>query len=574
MAGPWEQYQQQEGPWTAYQQRSPSGRPTVDISPPDPRDNLMGKVDSAVRGVADTLSFGLADEFAAGMDALMNPLLGTGAAGETLSDRYAKNLEAQRGIDRADATDRSGYRIAGQVGGAITGGAGLVKNGLSLSANAMNAGAGLTKTAGASALEGGILGAAQGFGNAEGGFENRLSEGAISGGTGAVIGGAAPYVLAGIGKVTRGGITPNPSNPTRESMVDTLKREGVDVTAGQRTGSKGLRYAESELGGGAAGDVMQRQQEQFTAAALKRAGIDSNRALPEVFGAAFDRVGKQFDDLAARNTMQADKALSDDLQRVFVDYASMVPESMRAPVIESTLTDLIQAVRANGGTLPGDAYQALRSRLERGARSAASDPQLSDALRGIKNAMDDAMERGINPADAKAWRAVRNEYRNLLVLEKAATGAGSAAAEGIISPSQLRNATVAQGRRSYAKGNGDFAELARAGEAVLKPLPDSGTAGRLRGQGMMQTISSVLGSGAGGAAGGVPGALAGAAAGALLPKVVGAAIMSRPGQAYLGNQVAPQLSPQVMALLNTILNAQQSAEAGRGNIRVPFSLSP
>ena len=38
--------------------------------------------------------------------------------------------------------------------------------------------------------------------------------------------------------------------------------------------------------------------------------------------------------------------------------------------------------------------------------------------------------------------------------------------------------TVTQNRRAYARGQGDFADLARAGEGVMKPLPNSGTAPR------------------------------------------------------------------------------------------------
>jgi hypothetical protein len=120
----------------------------------------------------------------------------------------------------------------------------------------------------------------------------------------------------------------------------------------------------------------------------------------------------------------------------------------------------------------------------------------------------------------------------MMVVEKAATGAGAATAEGLISPSQLRNATVTQNRRDYARGQGDFADLARSGEAVMKPLPNSGTAPRQN----IQNIMSILGSVAGGARAGLPGAVAGIAA----PAVAGRVLMSRPVQAYLGNQLLPR----------------------------------
>src|SRR5687767_13320687 len=53
----------------------------------DQRDNGAGKIDTFMRGAADTLSFGLADEIAAGGDALFNPIFGTGQDGGSLSER-------------------------------------------------------------------------------------------------------------------------------------------------------------------------------------------------------------------------------------------------------------------------------------------------------------------------------------------------------------------------------------------------------------------------------------------------------------------------------------------------------
>jgi hypothetical protein len=65
------------------------------------------------------------------------------------------------------------------------------------------------------------------------------------------------------------------------------------------------------------------------------------------------------------------------------------------------------------------------------------------------------------------------------VVEKAIDAPGSNAAQGIISPSALRNATrQVYGKRNYVTGDGPFAELAQAGEAALRDLPNSGTTAR------------------------------------------------------------------------------------------------
>jgi hypothetical protein len=172
--------------------------------------------------------------------------------------------------------------------------------------------------------------------------------------------------------------------------------------------------------------------------------------------------------------------------------------------------------------------------------------------------MERSLFRSGNSADMQLLRTARNEYRNMMVLEKAATGAGSGAAEGLISPSQLRNAVVQQSRRAYGRGQGDFAELARAGEALLKPLPQSGTSPRHNVTHMLQTIGAIVGGGAG-AAGGPGGAAMGAVAGLAAPAVAGRALLSRPIQAWLGNQrlAAPanQGSAAARAARNLLLSS-------------------
>jgi hypothetical protein len=369
---------------------------------------------------------------------------------------------------------------------------------------------------------------------------------------GAVAGGLAPSAL-------RRAVTPFPNSPEREALAQTLAGEGVDLTAGQRTGSKTLRNIESELGGGAAANMMDRQGEQFTAAALRRTGTDAPRATPEVIDGAFRRIGQQFDDIAARNTLVPDQQLIGDLRQTIGEYGALVPETARAPIVEGLTNDIVGSIRRNG-RISGETYQALTSRIARAARS-TKDPELGGALRGIRESLDDAMERSIqsagNAGDMQAWQTARNQYRNLMVIEKAATGAGENAAAGLISPSALRNATVNQGRRAYARGQGDFAELARAGEGVMKPLPDSGTAGRTAARALGTSIPSAIGATIGGSIGNLPGGIVGAAAGAAAPFAVGRGVLSEAGRAYLSNQAAaglPASDPRIAAIVAALLN--------------------
>lgn len=377
---------------------------------------------------------------------------------------------------------------------------------------------------------------------------------------------AEPYArfagaIAGPGIVTAGRrlATPFPASAERAAMTSALEGEGVQLTAGQKTGSRPLQWLESTAGdmplsGGKARSVMDTQGEQFTSAALKRVGEDALRATPQVIDSAFKRVGGEFDALAARNQVVADQQLLSEARTIAQDYTNLVSKPNQAPVVTNYIREIANAVQKNNGTLPGATYQSLRSRMQKDVGKLGSNAEAQDAVRSLREALDDAMERSLTAAgksaDVEAWKNARNQYRNLQVIQKAANGAGENAAMGLISPSALRNATVNQSQRAYARGQGDFAELARAGEATMKPLPNSGTAPRAYAMALPAILTSVL-------TGGLDaGALAAAATAA--PGIVGRGVLSKPVQRYLGNQAVMPPS-QLDARLRQLMLAGPAA---------------
>lgn len=349
---------------------------------------------------------------------------------------------------------------------------------------------------------------------------------------GALLGGAAPDAARRV-------VTPLPVNAERQRLLGVMDAEGVPLTAGQRTGNTKLGYLESELGGGQAQNIMDQQGEQFTAAALRRVGSNENRASPPVMRDAINRIGHEFDTLAQRHDLPGDPQIATDVANAVTEYTNLVPATAQPAAAQNFANDLLH-VAQNG--LSGAEYQSFRSRLQRLARG-STDPQLGNLYRNMAGSLDDAMERHLaatNSPDLGAWQNVRNQYRNLIVLERAASAPGKNTAEGIIQPSQLRNATVnAHGRRNYVRGEGDFAELGRAGEATMKPLPNSGTAGRQQAQRLGTGAMAALGAALGGHYGGAQEALLGFIAGGSVPYAAGRTLMSRPVQAWLANQMLP-----------------------------------
>ena len=200
---------------------------------PDKRDSFLGKVDAAVRGAADTMTFGLADEMSAAANATLQPLFGLGKSGASWSERYKANKADENAIDQSDAENRFGYRLGGQLAGGVTQAAGLAKSGLSATANAIEAGKSLPRVALAGGKEGAIVGGLYGAGSGEG-IEER-GQGAITSGiAGMAVGGAIPPLTAGISAVGKPLVAPllarlRPDQYAAAAVGEGVKRSGREI---------------------------------------------------------------------------------------------------------------------------------------------------------------------------------------------------------------------------------------------------------------------------------------------------------------------------------------------------------
>lgn len=318
---------------------------------------------------------------------------------------------------------------------------------------------------------------------------------------------------------------------SRQQAVQHLAGEGVVPTAGQRTGSAAIQYAESELGGGAATAAHANTLEQFTRAALRRIGENAPRATHEVLTNAAQRIGNVFNTIRARYNIN-DPQLSIDVTRVAQGHTNLLGQASSPRVMT-----MAQEINSAGGRLSGARYQALRTEARLLAEQ-SNNPDVSRAYRDLIEAMDDGFERSVAASgrrqDITALRQARRQYRNLITLETAAGMAGANAASGLISPASLRSATKnMEGRRGFAQQRGDFATLARAGEEAITTMPQSGTAPRAA----LRNTAIIGGALLGGGTEGMMGALAGAAA----PYVAGRAIMTPTAQRWLSNQQAARI---------------------------------
>jgi hypothetical protein len=332
-------------------------------------------------------------------------------------------------------------------------------------------------------------------------------------------------------------------DPARMQAVETLRSAGVTPTAGQTVGGRVAqnqlyREAATERGRGLADEAL----EDFTAAALKSVGSNGRRATPEVLEEAATRIGRVFDEAASGVDITPSTQDLSKMSSALSTYREMAPRATGAPIFENINSALVKSFRS-GDPIPASNVASWRSTLSK--LTTSSDTATRQAAVEALDAVDDAINSSLvsagKPEMVAQLSEARNQYRNLLAIERAAQRAEG----GILTPAQLRTALLMQGRRRYVQGRGDLAPITRAGTEVLESLPQSGTQPR--------TIAQQLSSGAAGGTGAGLGAL-GLGLDPLSATAVGAAATAAPairnqflsspiGQRYFLNQLMSRAEP-------------------------------
>ena len=342
-------------------------------------------------------------------------------------------------------------------------------------------------------------------------------------------------------------------NAQRAADIAVLQREGIPLSAGERTGSKALKWMESVAGDMPMSSGIAAARQEATANAYNRAvtermfdrgaltarGVpeDLNLPNPQVRAEGQRTLSDSYTDLSARNQLHTGPTLQRDLANAQTRYERLVPPSQRTQDIEQLRNDITNRLIQGQGRISGQEYQALRSQLGTLARDNRANTYLSRAYDDMQTALDNAMWRRLSPADRAAWDLTNQRWANMKQFDPAI-----AQASEHLSP-QVMKRTARIGRTDqYAAGRGNMDELVAAADRVLKPLPNSGTAPRTAYQSLFSIPSTLAQGAVGGATLGPLGIAA-----AVAPHLAGAATVSRLGQRYLGNQALPQNNRDIIA---------------------------
>jgi len=341
-----------------------------------------------------------------------------------------------------EAAGKLGAEIAGTagVGGAIAKGMSAIPAVAKSAPNLINAVQSSGMTAGKSAP--GLMGGIQNM-------ATRAAGGAISGGAsaglinpdeagvGAALGGGLPVAMKGVGAAA-GAVGNKLSDALRMGVSDDVanlaKRAnelGIDIPADRLTNSRPLNAIASSLNyvpfSGRAG-TEEKMLSQLNQALSKTFGQDSSN-VTMALRKANTKLGSEFDSTLRNTGVNFDSQLMDDVARIETK-ADRELGSDAFKAIKSKIDDLFE--KGQTGTIDGQAAYNIKRELDRLGKG--KTPEAYHALE-LKSALMDALNRSLGPEKSAAFAQTRQQYGNMLSLEKLA----KKGIEGQVSAERLAN---------------------------------------------------------------------------------------------------------------------------------------
>ena len=274
------------------------------------------------------------------------------------------------------------------------------------------------------------------------GLATRAAGGAITGGAmagmvkpedaaiGAALGGTMPIAVKGAGKL--GNALIQKAIPEVAALAKKAQSLGIEIPADRLVDSKTLNALSASLNyvpfSGRA-TTEEKMYSQINKAVSKTFGQDSENITSALRKASGD-LGAKFDDVLKNNTVRVDDNFLNALAQ-HADTASKELETGQAKIIQNQIDEIISKASATG-EIDGQAAYNIKKTLDRiGKQNSPTSYYAKD----LKMSLMDALNRSLGPEEAANFAKVRQQYGNMITLEKLAP----AGAEGEISMGRLAN---------------------------------------------------------------------------------------------------------------------------------------
>jgi hypothetical protein len=300
-----------------------------------------------------------------------------------------------------------------------------------------------------------------------GSAQERLARGgaaAAGGAVGRALGGAVSSVLkpSGVGTTV-----------SREA-TDAAKRIGYKPLAGQATQNPAMLNVENYLArnpgsSGTMAAINEANQKALNRAAAKAIGQNADDLGTGVLKAAENTIGGEFQRLQEITAPRLGNEFVDAL--VKIEQSNVARGAFRDKTVDSVLDKALDL--AAQGNLSGKAYKEIRTELSNQATRAFKngDATLGQAVKSIREALDEAAQQSLSKADQEAWKVARKQWGNWKALTKGLVAEGGNVSAARVA-GQLRS-----GSPGFRTGDvtGPLADVGRIGETFKGALnPNSG----------------------------------------------------------------------------------------------------
>lgn len=337
-----------------------------------------------------------------------------------------------------------------------------------------------------SAARNAAVSSAEAASTTEGSIADRLQAAKTAAETGAVLGPAGEVVGRTVGRALGGASSISTGDAALGDLA--INKYKIPVTAADLTDNSLHRIANDQAAklpfSGAIEANNQKLAAWRGAIANEMGEPGKTNFTPDVMTDAKTRIGKVFDDVANRTSIDQTNAtqMVGDLGQVMHDAQSVPLSEGELKALQRQVDDIVDRTAKGNGTLSGQAYQALtRTGAPLDIAEGSRDPNVAHVAGQIRDALDDAFVRSASPEDAADLVKAKYQYRVMRTVDQLAAGSR----DGSISPDAFMQKVLTASRRfdsptggmAYS-GGGNIGELARIGKLFRAPQ-NSGTPDRM-----------------------------------------------------------------------------------------------
>jgi hypothetical protein len=259
-----------------------------------------------------------------------------------------------------------------------------------------------------------------------------------------------------------------------DDALKAAERVGFKVTPGQATQNQAMLNFENYLSrspgsSGRMQAVTEANQKAINRTAAKAMGQTADDLGEGVMNAARTDLGAEFTRL--QGVTGPDMARPEFMQSLIaIDGAN----AARGPFSNARISKLVDQGLdlAAQGKISGKAYKEIHTELANASTAAfrSGDATVGQALKTVRESLDDAAKASLSQSDRQAWDTVRRQWDAYKVLSK-----GNTVEAGNVSPARVASKLRSDQRFRTGQRQGELADVARIGEAFKSvPNPNSG----------------------------------------------------------------------------------------------------